>query len=102
MAMLVAPTVTSLARRFGPQLLMACRAFFLATSFTDASFARHVWYLYLTQGVLVGFGVGFVYVPSVAILPQWFSRRQSLSSGISAAGLEISGLIFSLSIGVMI
>jgi hypothetical protein len=61
MDMLVAPTITSLARRFGPQLLMACGAFFLATGFTGASFARHIWHLYFTQGVLVGFGVGFLY-----------------------------------------
>jgi len=44
---------------------------------------------------LVGLGVGFTYIPSIAILSQWFSRRRSLANGISAAGSGIGGLLFS-------
>ncbi|KAF8245475.1 major facilitator superfamily protein [Wilcoxina mikolae CBS 423.85] len=101
-AMLVAPTITSLARRFGPQVPMLIGVFFLSSGFLLASFAGRIWHLYLTQGVLVGVGVGFVYVPSVAILSQWFSRRRSLANGISAAGSGVGGLVFALSTGRMI
>ena len=74
----------------------------LSGGFISASFASHIWHLYLSQGTLVGLGVGFVYIPSVAILPQWFVRRRSLANGISAAGSGIGGLIFSLATGAMI
>jgi MFS family permease len=46
----------------------------------------------------VGFGVGFTYIPSIAILSQWFQRRRSLVNGISAAGSGIGRLIFSFMI----
>jgi MFS family permease len=47
-------------------------------------------------------GVGFIYVPSVAILPQWFMRRRSLANGISAVGSGIFGPIFSSATGAVI
>ncbi|KAF8536160.1 major facilitator superfamily domain-containing protein [Trichophaea hybrida] len=100
--MLVAPTITSLARRFGPQVPMLIGVFLLTSGLLLASFAERIWHLYLTQGVLVGIGVGFVYVPSVAILSQWFSKRRSLANGIGAAGSGVGGLVFALATGRMI
>lgn len=70
--------------------------------FIAASFASRIWQLYLSQGVLVGLGVGFVYVPSIAVLSQWFAKRRSLANGISAAGSGIGGLIFSFAIDASI
>jgi len=74
----------------------------LSGGFIAASFAHHTWHLYLTQGVLVGLGIGFMYLPSIAILPQWFEKKRSTASAISAAGSGIGGLIFSLGTGAMI
>ena len=74
----------------------------LGGGFVAASFATRIWHLYLCQGCLVGLGVGFLYIPCIAILSQWFSRRRSLANGISAAGSGIGGLMFSLSTGAMI
>lgn len=36
--------------------------------YISASFATRIWHLYLSQGTLVGLGVGFIYVPSIAVL----------------------------------
>lgn len=96
-AMLASPAVTILVRHnlFGIHLPMFIGAFIQATGFITASFTTRVWQLYLTQGVLVGLGIGFTYIPSIAILSQWFSRRRSLANGISAAGSGIGGLLFS-------
>lgn len=67
----------------------------LAVGYVSASFSTRVWQLYIAQGALVGLGVGFTYVPSIAIISQWFQKRRSLANGISAAGSGIGGLIFS-------
>ena len=75
---------------------------FLITGFIGASFAQHIWHLYLTQGILIGLAVGFTYIPSIAILSQWFQRKRSLANGISAAGSGIGGLIFSFGTAAMI
>lgn len=102
MAMLVAPVVTIFARRFGTQTPMLLGAILLAAGYISASFARRIWQLYLSQGMLVGFGVGFVSIPSIAILSQWFERKRSLASGIASAGSGIGGLIFSFATEAMI
>src|SRR4051812_9513424 len=59
MAMLVAPVVTVTARKFGTQLPMLLGVGLLAAGYVTASFSKRIWQLYLSQGVLVGFGVGF-------------------------------------------
>ena len=96
-AMLASLAVTVLVRRnpFGIHLPMLIGVGLQTDGFITASFATRIWHLYLTQGVLVGLGVGFTYIPSIAVLSQWFRRRRSLANGISAAGSGIGGLLFS-------
>lgn len=81
---------------------MAIGVLIQTAGFVSASFARRVWQLYLSQGLLIGVGLGFIYVPSIAILSQWFSKKRSLVNGISSAGSGIGGLIFSFAIEAMI
>ena len=100
--MLSAPLVTRLARTVGIRPLILLGAFMFGSGFIAASFASRIWHLYLSQGVLVGLGVGFAYVPSIAVLSQWFAKRRSLANGISSAGSGIGGLVFSLATGVAI
>jgi len=99
-AMLASPAVTVLVRRkpHGVRLPMLIGVCLQTTGFITASFATLIWHLYLTQGVLVGLGVGFTYIPSIAVLSQWFHRRGSLANGISAAGSGIGGLLFSFTV----
>ncbi len=95
MAMLVAPLVTILARKFGTRIPMLVGVSLLAAGNIFASFSSRIWQLYLSQGILIGLGVGFTYIPSIAILSQWFQKKRSLANGISGAGSGIGGLIFS-------
>ncbi|KAK5020906.1 hypothetical protein LTS07_011371 [Exophiala sideris] len=98
-AMLSAPLITRLTRTVGIRPLILLGAFIFGGGFMAASFASRIWHLYLSQGVLVGLGVGFAYVPSIAVLSQWFGKRRSLANGISAAGSGIGGLVFSFATG---
>lgn len=100
--MLAAPAVTALVRRYEIHLPMSLGILMFGIAYVSASFSWRIWQLYLSQGVLVGLGVGFLYIPSIAILSQWFSTKRSLANGISAAGSGIGGLIFSLSTGATI
>ena len=100
--MLAAPLVTVVARKLGTRAPMAIGVVIQTAGFVSASFAGRVWQLYLSQGLLIGVGLGFIYVPSIAILSQWFSKKRSLVNGISSAGSGIGGLIFSFAIEAMI
>ena len=93
--MLLAPLITIFARQYNTRATMILGSLLLTSGFISASFATKIWHLYLSQGVLVGAGVGFVSIPCIAILPQWFDKRRSLAGGISSAGSGIGGLIFS-------
>uniref|UniRef100_A0A093VQ93 Putative transporter MCH2 n=1 Tax=Talaromyces marneffei PM1 TaxID=1077442 RepID=A0A093VQ93_TALMA len=52
--------------------------------------------------IMVGAGVGFLFVSTVPIISQWFWKKRSFAQGITAGGSGIGGLIFSASISPMI
>lgn len=68
--------------------------FFVVFGFMMTSLCRTYWQTLLAQGVLVGIGSGLLWVPSVAILPQYFTTRKALASGLAAAGSSIGGIIY--------
>lgn len=47
------------------------------------------WHLLLAQGVVVGVGSGFLFLPSIAILTQYFKKRLALATGIGSSGSAI-------------
>ncbi|KAI1425613.1 MFS transporter, MCP family, solute carrier family 16, member 6 [Xylaria sp. FL1777] len=94
-ALLVPPLATLLARWYSVRTPMALGVILLTVGFISASFATKVWHLYLSQGLCVGAGVGFIYIPSTSIIPQWFPKKRSLANGICASGSGIGALIIS-------
>lgn len=101
-AMVVAPFATDLARRLGPRPVMAIGVLLQSAAFLAASYSAQAWHLYLSQGILVGCGIGFIYIPSLPIISQWFSKKRSLVNGISASGSGFGGMFFSWVTEVML
>jgi len=52
--------------------------------------------LFLTQGVLFGLGLGFLFTSSIGTISQWFLARRSVANGIATAGSGVGGLCFSI------
>ena len=46
--------------------------------------------------------MGFLFVGSVGVVPQWFTKRRSLANGIGTAGSGIGGMAYSLATNAMI
>ncbi|KAK5113705.1 hypothetical protein LTR62_003332 [Meristemomyces frigidus] len=101
-AMLVAPFVTSLTRRRGKYISMSIGIALQTTGYISAGFATRLWQLYLTHGVLVGVGIGFIYIPSLPILSQWFEARRSLANGLSSSGSGFGGALLAWVTGAII
>ncbi|EXJ93357.1 hypothetical protein A1O1_01749 [Capronia coronata CBS 617.96] len=101
-AMLCTPVVNVCIRAFGTKPTMYCGCFFFAGGFVAASFATKFWHLILSQGILVGLGTGFCWLPATPLLPAWFNRNRSLAQGIAAAGSGVGGIIFSAATTPMI
>lgn len=75
---------------------MLIGVFFETLSLIAASFATEIWHLFLTQGVCFGLGLGFLYIATVGIVPQWFSTKRSFANACGAAGSGLGGLTYNL------
>lgn len=101
-AMLAASPVTGIVRRYGTHPPMYAGLLCQSAGYIAASFANRVWQLYLSQGVLVGIGMGLLFIPSVQVTSQWFDKKRSLANGITSSGSGIGGVILSFAIGAAI
>ncbi|KAG0239203.1 hypothetical protein BGX31_002978 [Mortierella sp. GBA43] len=88
---LTCPFQTSMVSRFGLRPIITAGIIICGSGMILASFARNVWELYLTQGLMFGFGAGMALFTSVAIPVQWFDKKRGLASGITVAGSGIGG-----------
>ncbi|EEP80963.1 conserved hypothetical protein [Uncinocarpus reesii 1704] len=101
-ALLISPLVTYLIHLFGHRIILNVGICVQTISFIAASFATQQWHLFLSQGVCFGLGMGFIFIGSVGITPQWFLKKRSVANSIAAAGSGIGGLAYSLGAGAMI
>ncbi len=53
------------------------------------SICQEYWQVVLAQGIIVGFGAGCMLLPSVAVMPQYFTKRKAFATGIGAAGSSL-------------
>ena len=74
--------------------LVVTGAVLIPLGFMMTSLATQYWQTMLAQAFLIGLGNGCIFVPSVAILPQYFSTRKALANGIAASGSSIGGVIY--------
>ncbi|MDI1488114.1 MAG: hypothetical protein OHK93_007388 [Ramalina farinacea] len=102
MALIITPLINTSTRKLGTRPTLSIGLALFTASLIGASFATEVWHLYLSQGVCIGWGTGFLYVGSANIIPQWFSRRRSLANGICASGAGFGGLIYSLATSALL
>jgi len=99
---MVSPLATLTTRLYGTRTTLLIGVFLETISLIGASFATNIWHLFLSQGVCFGWGMGFLFVGSVVVVPQWFTTHRSLANGIAASGSGLGGLIYSLAAQSMI
>lgn len=58
------------------------------------SLCHEFWQCLLAQGFVIGIGGGCLFVPSVAIMPSYFSTKIGLVIGIAASGSSMGGIIY--------
>lgn len=52
------------------------------------------WWLYITYGVIAGFGNGMAYVTPVAMVTKWFPDRRGLGSGMVVMGFGLGAFVY--------
>ena len=101
-ALFLSPIATLTTRLYGTRTTLLIGVFFETLSLIGASFATQIWHLFLSQGVCFGWGMGFLFVGTVGIIPQWFTTKRSFANGIGSAGSGLGGLTYSLATNAMI
>ena len=80
-------------------LLMACGM--LATSLIPQT-AASAWPIYITYGIVGGFGVGLAYNTVITCAQKWFPQKRGLATGISVCAFGFSAVIFAPLVKTMI
>ncbi|OJJ49368.1 hypothetical protein ASPZODRAFT_112211 [Penicilliopsis zonata CBS 506.65] len=101
-ALLMAPIATYMIRTWGTRVVLNLGVFFQTLSLISSSFATQKWHIILSQGVCFGCGMGFLFVGTIGVIPQWFVRRRGFAMGITAGGSGLGGLVYSLAVGALL
>ncbi|OJJ05569.1 hypothetical protein ASPVEDRAFT_859373 [Aspergillus versicolor CBS 583.65] len=101
-ALLIAPLITFLSPWIPTRCFIALGVILSTASMVSASFVTASWQLFLSQGICFGFGMSCLFITTVVIPNQWFSKRRGIANGIVAAGSGTGGLIYSLATNRMI
>jgi MFS transporter, OFA family, oxalate/formate antiporter len=96
------PFQAYLVDRFGPRLLISLGALLAGGSWILAASADNLWTLYLTYGVIGGFGTGIIYVGIIGLMVRWFPDHRGLAAGLAAAGYGFGAFFTSFPIDSMI
>lgn len=101
-ALLVSPLVTYTTRLYGTRTTLYIGACLEALALVGASFSNSIWQLFLSQGLCSGWGMGFLFLGTIGVVPQWFTKRRSLAAGLASAGAGTGGFVYNLSVNSMI
>ena len=61
-----------------------------------ASQAQTITGIVFAYAIGVGTGGGFIYIPSISLVPRWFKRQRGLATGIAICGVGLGTFAFPL------
>ena len=85
-----APLVGALVDRVGPRRVVLPGIIVLCIGLALSGSVRSLPQLYITYGLVAGFGAAFISIIAYsAVLSRWFERRRGLASGIAVSGMGV-------------
>lgn len=76
------------------RLLLLTGSFLVVFGHMMLSLCTEYWQALLAQAFCVGIGAGLLFVPTVSLIPTWFSTRIGLAIGIASSGSSLGGVIY--------
>lgn len=64
--------------------------------FMMTSLCTEYWQILLAQAFCIGLGTGCLFIPSLALLPQYFVKRRAIATGIVTSGSSLGGTVYPL------
>ena len=86
----------------GPRIVVSIGSLVLASGFFLASLTESLVHLYVSYGVLCGFGIGYANVAPMVTAMRWFPDRRGLVSGILVMGFGLAAFVLGSTAGYVI
>lgn len=82
--------------KFSPKPVIIGGGLILGLGFFLASFAtpEAPWLMWITYGLIGGFGMGTTYTTTIAVCQKWFPDKRGFITGIIVSALGFGGLVF--------
>ncbi|XP_075973959.1 monocarboxylate transporter 14-like [Anticarsia gemmatalis] len=94
MPLLSGPIASFLTDRYGCRRVTIFGSILAAIGFVISAFVDNMETLFLTFGIMAGFGLSLCYVAAVVIVAYYFEKKRSLATGISVCGSGIGTFVF--------
>lgn len=94
MPLLSGPIASFLTDRYGCRRVTIFGSILAAVGFVISAFVENMETLFLTFGIMAGFGLSLCYVAAVVIVAYYFEKKRSLATGISVCGSGIGTFVF--------
>ena len=89
----VSPLAGRLADRWGPRRVIALSIVLLGVGTINTAFARELWHVYVTVGILMALGSGGAGLTAGStVIARWFEARRGLAIGVSSAAISVGQL----------
>jgi len=82
-----------LADRFGPRIVLSLSSILVAAGYCLMPLVQSPWQLYLFYGIILGIGMGAMFVPIVSMTARWFDARRNLMTGLVSSGAGAGMLV---------
>ncbi|KFB52070.1 AGAP001782-PA-like protein [Anopheles sinensis] len=94
MPLLCGPVASFLTDRYGCRKVTIIGSILASIGFALSAYANSIEMLYLTFGILSGFGLSLCYVAAVVIVAYYFDKKRSFATGLSVCGSGIGTMVF--------
>jgi MFS family permease len=77
--------------KYGPRLVLTISGILMGAGYCLMLLVHYAWQFYLFYGLMIGIGMGGIFIPLIAVIARWFSSRRGVMTGsvMSGAGLGI-------------
>jgi MFS family permease len=82
-----------LADRFGPRIVLSLSSILVAAGYCLMPLVHSPWQLCLFYGIILGIGMGAMFVPLVSMTARWFNARRNLMTGLVSGGAGAGMLV---------
>jgi len=88
------PIASSMVNKYGCRPVTIVGAIIAGIGLGVSIFAPTIEVLYLTVGLLAGFGFGMMYLPAIVSVTCYFEKKRSFATGIAVCGSGLGTFIF--------